>query len=210
MDPNTVAWISTATKWVIGIVVFVMTITFHEVAHGAVAFVRGDNTAKVMGRLTLNPLKHIDWFWTIVFRVMLYVSIGMPIGMAKPVPVNFQNLHHQRRDTILVAIAGPLANVIFACFLGVMFRATGFELLVLFAYLNLGLAVFNLIPIPPLDGSRVLAGVLPRPLDRQYLSIEPFGFIIVLGLYFTGVLFAWVVPGMNLLASWLRLPKLGF
>ena len=105
------------------------------------------------------------------------------MGMAKPVPVNFSRLFRPKRDMILVAIAGPMANIIFAQTLLVLVKITGFPFLMLGVYFNLGLAVFNLLPIPPLDGSRILAGILPRPLDRKYLMLEPYGFLIVLGLY---------------------------
>ncbi|OGW84617.1 MAG: hypothetical protein A3C35_01360 [Omnitrophica bacterium RIFCSPHIGHO2_02_FULL_46_11] len=192
------------------LVIFLMTVTVHEAAHGAVAFIRGDQTAKEMGRLTLNPLKHIDWFWTVLFPALLFISTGgrFVIGMAKPVPVNFSNLYRPKQDMILVGLAGPIANIVFAGLLMWVYRFTNFPLLLLGIYFNLGLAVFNLIPIPPLDGSRVLAGILPRPLDRKYLMLEPFGFLIVLALYFTGILYAWVIPGVNLLADALGIPRL--
>lgn len=196
--------------WVIGIAIFLMTVTFHEVAHGAVAFVRGDRTAKDLGRLTLNPLKHIDWFWTVLFPVMLFVSTAgqFVMGMAKPVPVNFANLYRPKTDMIWVALAGPLANIVFAYFLLWLIYVTGIKPLIYAVYFNLGLAVFNLLPIPPLDGSRIVAGLLPRPLDGRYLKLDPYGFLIVLALYFTGALYAWVIPGINLLASVMHIPRL--
>lgn len=193
-----------------GLVIFLMTVTFHEAAHGAVAFVRGDRTAKAMGRLTLNPFRHIDFFWTILLPVMLFVSTGgrFIMGMAKPVPVNFQNLYRPKSDMIWVALAGPAANIIFAEFLLWLLKITGAPILLYGVYFNLGLAVFNLIPIPPLDGSRILAGILPRPLDQEYLKLEPYGFLIVLLLYVTGLLYAWVIPGINLLSFWLGIPNI--
>ena len=192
------------------IVIFLTTVTVHEVAHGAIAFLRGDDTARAMGRLTLNPFKHIDLFWTVLLPVLLFVSTGgrFVIGMAKPVPVNFANLYRPKRDMIWVALAGPAANIIFAEILVSLIRVTHWSILLLGVYFNLGLAVFNLIPIPPLDGSRILAGILPKPLDRQYLKLEPYGFLLVLFLYFTGLLYAWVIPGINLLTTFLGIPRL--
>ena len=196
--------------WIVGIFVFLMSMTVHEASHGAVAFIRGDRTAKDMGRLTLNPLRHIDLFWTVLFPALLFVSTAgqFVIGMAKPGPVHFANLYHPKRDMIWVALAGPAANIIFAEFLLWALHLTHLRVFLLGVYFNLGLAVFNLLPIPPLDGSRIAAGVLPRPWDREYLKIEPYGFLIVLVLYFTGALYAWVIPGINLLASFLGIPKL--
>ena len=195
-----------------GLVIFLTTVTSHEVAHGAVAFIRGDRTAKALGRLTLNPFRHIDFFWTVFLPAMLFISTGgrFIMGMAKPVPVNFSNLYRPKSDMIWVALAGPAANIVFAEFLLWLLQVTAFPLLLYGVYFNLGLAVFNLIPIPPLDGSRILAGILPRPLDRQYLNLEPYGFLLVLILYFTGLLYAWVIPGVNLLAWLFGVPKLSF
>ena len=130
------------------------------------------------------------------------------IGMAKPVPVNFTNLYRPKLDMILVAIAGPIANLIFAQFLVLLYRLTGNEIFLLGTYLNLGLAVFNLLPLPPMDGSRIVTGFLPKPLDDQYLKLEPYGFVIVLILYMMGFLQAWIIPGINLLAALFNIPRI--
>ncbi len=191
-------------------VIFLMTVTFHEVAHGLVAYLNGDKTAYFRGRLTLNPLRHIDLFWTILFPVVLFLATGgrFALGMAKPVPVNFENLRKPKRDMILVALSGPLANIIFAWLLAFLFHATNYMVLLYGVYLNLGLACFNLIPIPPLDGSRILAGLLPKALSGVLNILERFGILIVLVLYMTGVLFKLITPGVNFFTNLLNLPPL--
>lgn len=192
------------------IVIFLMSVVVHEFTHGAVAYLCGDRTAKKMGRLSLNPIRHIDWFWTVIFPAMLFWSTGgrFMIGMAKPVPVNFNALHHPKRDMILVALAGPAANIVLAKFLLVGFQMTGHLFFLYGLYFNLGLAVFNMLPIPPLDGSRIVAGILPRPLDYYYLRAESYGFLIVIIFYMTGLLYQWLVPGINLMASFLGAPMM--
>lgn len=193
-------------------IIFLMTVTFHEVSHGFIAYLRGDKTALYAGRLTLNPLRHIDWFWTIIFPIMMLLATAgrFSLGMAKPVPVDFTQLKNQRMDTILVAGSGPLANIIFAWMLATAFHLTHFEILLYGAYLNLGLAFFNLIPIPPLDGSRIVSAILPNTVGRVFSQIEPFGFMIILLLYMTHMLFPLIMPGINLFSDLLGLPKAGF
>jgi Zn-dependent protease len=177
-------------------------ITVHEVAHGWVAKRLGDPTAQRLGRLTLNPVKHIDPVGTLfVPGIMLLLSslAGRPFafGWAKPVPVTYENLRHPKRDMVLVAVAGPLANLLMAFLwagaakLGVGLLATGpqaaamplIAMGVFGLWINLGLMVLNLLPIPPLDGGRVVAGLLPNRLSWQYSRIEPYGFFILLGLF---------------------------
>ena len=177
-------------------------ITVHEVAHGWVAKRLGDPTAMMLGRLTLNPLKHVDPIGTFLvpFALML---MHLPIfGWAKPVPVTWENLRHPKRDMALVALAGPGANLIMALLWAMIMRAGlemgGGELAWLgrpLTYMgiagieiNVVLMVLNLLPLPPLDGGRVLAGVLPGPWSWQLNRIEPYGFFILLGLLWTGLL----------------------
>lgn len=199
---------------------FLMAVVLHEVCHGLAANALGDPTAKQAGRLTLNPLKHLDPFWTLLLPALLFISTQgqFAIGMAKPVPVNFARLGRPKRDMIWVALAGPTANLFLAYFINILFRFfqpfSGpeaeriSEFLLLAVYFNLGLAVFNLIPIPPLDGSKIVAGILPRGLARRYLSIEPWGFIIILILYFTRTLSHLIVPGINFFCRLLQTPKI--
>ncbi len=187
-----------------------MAVTVHELAHGWVAWKLGDPTAKDAGRLTLNPIKHLDFVGTLVF------FITRTIGWAKPVPVNPAYFRDPRRDMIWVSLAGPASNIILAIISAILLRATLGPLsmwessasyilkpLLFMAYasiqINLGLAVFNLIPIPPLDGSKVLMGLLPRNLAIQYGALEQYGFILILLLVFTGATGAIIIPVIDFL-----------
>lgn len=173
----------------------VLSLTLHEAAHALVADRRGDPTARELGRVTLNPLPHIDLFMTILVPLMLYM-IGAPVfGGAKPVPVNYHRLKNPLRDMTLVALAGPLTNLLLAAvFLlawKVAVNTAGYErnmllpqVLYASSLVNIILAVFNLFPIPPLDGSRVMAWLLPSSLRAAYVSLERFGLLIVLVVIF--------------------------
>ena len=174
-------------------------ITVHEAAHGYVARHFGDNTAYVMGRVTLNPFKHIDPIGTILMPLMLYfaTSGAFLFGYAKPVPVNFGNLRNPKRDMIWVALAGPGSNFIQAVlwalvFVGLIATGVSEPFFIKMAkggvLVNLVMCAFNLFPLPPLDGGRVLAGLLPRGQAQAFLArIEPYGFFIVMALVLAGV-----------------------
>lgn len=177
-------------------------ITLHEVAHGWVAKRLGDRTAQMLGRLTLNPFRHIDPVGTLLVPLLLLLLPGgIMFGWAKPVPVTWQNLHKPKRDMALVAVAGPLANLLMALFwilvikLGVLLGPQiGYSKLFLIysgvagIFINTILLVLNLLPLPPLDGGRVLTGLLPGPLAWKFSRIEPYGFLILVGLLATGLL----------------------
>jgi len=185
----------------ISILPLLFAVTVHEVAHGWVANRLGDPTARLMGRLTLNPLPHIDWIGTIAVPILLLATTGFMFGWAKPVPINWRNLHQPRRDIALVAAAGPTANFLMACIWG-LFGRIGYGLSasipdvgIPLAYMgqigimiNVALLVLNLIPIPPLDGSRVMASLLPPRWAYHYVQIEPYGFWILIGLMISGLL----------------------
>ncbi|MDX1795212.1 MAG: site-2 protease family protein [Hydrogenovibrio sp.] len=179
----------------------IFAITLHEVAHGWVAMKFGDRTAELQGRLTLNPLKHIDPIGTVVVPIALLVLGGFVFGWAKAVPVNPQNFKRPRTDMAWVAVAGPVSNLLMAVFWAIIARI-GYELMQtqpeigqFMAFsgaagvaINLVLMVLNLIPIPPLDGSRVLSAILSPRLAYSYNRLEPYGFFILLGLLFLGFL----------------------
>jgi Zn-dependent protease len=185
-------------------------ITIHEAAHGYVARYLGDNTAYMMGRVTLNPIKHVDLMGTILMPLMLYfaTSGAFLFGYAKPVPVNFGHLRRPKRDMVWVALAGPASNFIQALLWAIAFVLLGafgvnerffLKMCQAGVLVNLVMCAFNLFPLPPLDGGRVLVGLLPRKLAWSFSRIEPWGFFIVLGLVLVGIVGSY----------WLR-PLIGF
>lgn len=189
-------------------------ITVHETAHGWMALRLGDPTAKMLGRLTLNPIKHIDPMGTILVPGLLLMFSSFLFGWAKPVPITYQNLRRPKIDMAWVAAAGPLSNLLMAIFwalvsrVGVMLGTVSEELSMFLIYsgvagmfVNTLLMVLNLLPIPPLDGGRVVSSLLPGPLSWRYDKLEPYGLIILVGLLLTGILskIIWPVITMVLL-----------
>lgn len=202
MDFNINEILHTISIWGLPVL---LAVTLHEAAHGYVARLFGDNTAYMLGRVTLNPIKHIDPVGTIALPLGLTL-IGSPflIGYARPVPVNFNNLSNLRWGEVCVAAAGPLMNILLA-FISVGVAHIGFmnpmgfgEAIVTIAIasiqINVVLAIFNLFPLLPLDGGRILHALLPGPLSYQFSKTERFGFIIILLLLFSGVLWQIIGP----------------
>jgi len=188
-------WMATAYTISTWILPAILAITLHEAAHGLVAYRCGDPTARQLGRVTLNPLKHIDPFGTIVLPgLLLLLRVPFVFGYAKPVPVNFAALGNPRRDMIWVAAAGPATNILMAVVAGLLAHlvvylpaaAGQWSLLNLenAIMINVVLAIFNMIPLPPLDGGRVAVGLLPDVLAAPLARLEPFGMAILLGLLF--------------------------
>lgn len=182
----------TASTWVFPVL---LAITLHEAAHGFVAWRLGDDTAYSRGRVTLNPLKHVDPLGTVLLpALLLFMRAPFLFGWAKPVPVNFSRLKHPRRDMVLVALAGPATNILLAIVSAALFRflwlvpagAAQWSEKVLYnsILLNLVLAVFNMLPLPPLDGGRVAVGLLPRRLGQALARLEPYGMVILVGIIF--------------------------
>ena len=192
-------------------------ITLHEAAHGYVAHRLGDDTAWMMGRVTLNPVPHIDLMGTVLMPIMLYVVTGgsFLFGYAKPVPVRFGHLNHPKRDMIWVALAGPLSNLLQAVLWGVVFYTLHIadvqeryfiEVCKAGLQVNVVMFAFNLFPLPPLDGGRVLVGVLPMRWAMAVSRIEPWGFYIVMALVVMGIINAlWMTPIMDLTFDFISL-----
>lgn len=193
-------------------------ITLHEAAHGWVASKLGDKTALILGRVSMNPAKHIDLLGTIILPILMLLLGGFIFGWAKPVPINEKNLHHPRRDGALVALAGPSANLVMAFFWGFIAKL-GFiaaqhhypllqnaaEFFVLAGkfgiMINIVLMVLNLVPLPPLDGSRIISSILPKQWAVYYESIERYGIWILLALLITGLLQFILIPPVYVLTK---------
>ena len=205
----------TVRQLIISVPALVIAITIHEVSHGYVANRLGDPTARMMGRLTLNPIKHIDPIGTIVMPVMLYYLSGgrFVFGYAKPVPINPNNFKDPRRDMAISAAAGPVTNILIAILSQVILEHLIFPASTFFPHginaavlrplalmlnasigINIFLAVLNLIPIPPLDGGRVLVGFLPHKQAIAYSRIEPYGFMIIIALFITRIAHVIIYP----------------
>lgn len=202
----------------------IFAITVHEAAHGWVADRLGDKTARMLGRITLNPLKHIDWLGTIIVPMAMFALTGFLFGWAKPVPVNPRNLHNPRRDMAIVAAAGPGVNLVMALIWSLLallgtallrsLPEVALPLVFMSAagvFINVILMALNLLPLPPLDGGRVVTGLLPLDWARKYARIEPYGLPILVVLLVTGLLgwFVWplvqttidLLPASNLVLN---------
>lgn len=201
---------------VIGFTVLLFSLTVHEAAHAWSAWRLGDPTARDLGRVSLNPLVHIDPVGTVLFPLLAMIANAPVLGWAKPVPVDLRRLSHWRRDHMLIAAAGPVSNLILAVLAAGALRLLpapspeGFTLVAPVAamcqagvMLNIILAVFNLVPVPPLDGGNVLRGLLRGRLALMFDRVRPYGFMLLYGLMLTGVLSSVIGPPARLLAGWL-------
>jgi len=208
--------LSLLQKVVVLVVPLLLAVTVHEAAHGYAAKYFGDTTAEKMGRITLNPIKHIDLMGTIVFPIMTMLSFSVMFGWAKPVPVNFSHLRNPKKDMLWVALAGPASNFAMAAIWAVIFGLTAFlsDSLMLFArlvcfmgvFVNVILMALNLLPMPPLDGGRIAVSLLPDSIAKVYAKLEPFGIVVLLILMATGVLWQVLWPVIQFFVTLLLTP----
>ena len=202
----------------ISFIVLLFSLTVHEMAHAWTADRLGDPTARLLGRVSLNPIVHADPIGTVVFPLLSLATGAMLIGWAKPVPVNLRYLHHPRRDYMLVAAAGPLSNLALAVFGALLLAIVPVTpqtlgesnvsvpiatLLTRLVNLNVLLAVFNMLPIPPLDGGNVLAGLLPPNIAELFNKVRPYGFVLLYALILTNAFSYIVIPPARFILSWL-------
>ena len=204
-------------EYIFLIVILIFSIVIHEISHGAMANYLGDPTAKYAGRLTLNPIKHLDPIGSILLPIFLVIMAnitggGIIFGWAKPVPINPRNFRDQKYGSLKVSLAGPGANLVIALFFGLLLRFLPFPsafsgLLVMFSYIvyiNILLAVFNLLPIPPLDGSHILFTFLPHSMQNVKIFLSQFGFFILLFIIF------FLFPWLSYIINWIFILITGF
>ncbi|VAX10512.1 FIG004556: membrane metalloprotease [hydrothermal vent metagenome] len=198
----------------VAILPLLFAIIVHEVAHGWVAKQRGDRTAEMLGRLTLNPIKHIDPVGTLLVPIVMLATLGFAFGWAKPVPIDYRNLRNPKRDMVLVALAGPVSNLLMAFAWALITKIAMLmpesmhfvsEPLTYMGtigiFINVLLMVFNLIPLPPLDGGRVAVGLLPPQMSYRLSKLEPYGLFIILALFATGFLSKVIWPVISTVAG---------
>lgn len=211
--------LSVLQRFTVLVIPVLFAITVHEVAHGWIALRLGDPTAKMLGRLTLNPFRHIDPIGTVAVPALLFFMGGFLFGWAKPVPVTAENLRNPAKGMAVVALAGPLANLLMSLLWAIVTKlvlVSGFVSLdspirflaymgVAGVYINVLLCALNLLPIPPLDGGRIVAGLLPGPLSAKYGRLEPYGFLILMILLISGILYQILWPVIGYLQMFMAL-----